>query len=397
MSRGRLEVASAVESPLGTPLLPGVRQKGGRYEGRLKFRGKEYRVTGATPEEAFAKLQELHLRLAGACARAADAAGGASEQRAPASPGQLLTLAELLAQWMQAHPEWKPRTRAEYEELAARWLQPSLGRQPLALLSPRDIEVLLRSMPTRQAAKVYAMLRAAFRTAYRWGCTNENIMECVQPPRYQPPRRDLPPPEAMAQALSLGRDHPWWSWVALAVSTGLRPGEQAALRWEDWEPERNLLFVRRSGQYIRGQWVETAPKTSSGVRKLTLPPLAQEALELQWERVSEGGTLMSRSQRDISSLIFPSSSCRPYSSWSINDGIKRFCRETGLPPLTAHQLRHYHASLLIREGLPLTLVSRRLGHATPEVTARIYAHWLGEDDALAADAVTRALQKEPFE
>lgn len=89
----------------------------------------------------------------------------------------------------------------------------------------------------------------------------------------------------------------------MAVSTGLRPGEQVALRWEDWEPEHNLLFVRRSGQYIRGQWVETVPKTSSGVRKLTLPPLAQEALELQWERVSEGGTLMARSQRDSSSPL----------------------------------------------------------------------------------------------
>ena len=177
MSRGRLEVASAVESPLGTPLPPGVRQKSGRYEGRLRVRGKEYRVTGATPEEAFARLQELRLRLAGACARAADAAGGASEQRAPVSPGQLLTLAELLAQWMQAHPEWKPRTRAEYEELAARWLQPSLGRQPLALLSPRDIEVLRRRGVVSAACPRGRLPRS---------------MPCCGPPSGQPTAGDAP-------------------------------------------------------------------------------------------------------------------------------------------------------------------------------------------------------------
>lgn len=371
------EVASAVVPPLRGALPPGVRQKGNRFEGRAKIGGREYRVSGATPEEAYARLQELRARLLSETGSTAEARG----HYAAASQGQLLTLGELLEQWMQAHPEWKPRTRTEYEELAARWLLPSLGKQPVVLLSPRDIEVLLRSMPTRQAAKMHALLRAAFRTGYRWGLMSENIMERVQPPRYQPLRKDLPPPELMAQALVAGREHPWWPWVALAVATGLRPGEQAALRWEDWDQEHNLLFVRRSGQYIRGQWVETVPKTSSGVRKLTVPPLGQEALQLQRERMPQRLT-----------LVFPNNAGQPYSSWSINDGVKRFCRETGLPLLTAHQLRHYHASLLIREGLPLTLISRRLGHATPEVTARIYAHWLGEDDALAADAVTRALQ-----
>lgn len=345
-------------------LPPGIRQRGdGRYEGRVRVNGKQVSVYGRTPEEAYLALQELKSKV------------GAGWQ-----PPQPLTVAQLLEQWMASRPQWKPRTRHDYQELAERWVLPTIGKTHLTQLQPRRIEALLKGLPTRQAAKAHAMLRAAFRAAYRWGIVEVNPLDRVEPPAYRPQRKELPPPEAVAQALQSGQHHPWWPWVALAVATGMRPGEQAALRWEDWSPEEGLLWVRRSGQYIGGTWVETPPKTYAGDRRITLPPLAQAALQLQRERVPEHIP-----------LVFPNTLGRPYYDKGINAGIKRFCRATGLPPLTPHQLRHYHASLLIQQGLPLTLVSRRLGHASPEITARIYAHWLGESDALAAEAVSRAL------
>lgn len=354
----------AVGSPEGQPLPPGVRpRRDGRYEGRVRINGKQESVYGRTPEEAYRKLLDLKAK-----------AGAGWQPPAP------VTVAELLEQWMASRPQWRPRTRHDYQELAARWVLPALGSLKVSQLQPRRIEALLRGMPTRQAAKVHAMLRAAFRAAYRWGIVEVNPLDRVEPPKYRPQRKELPPPEVVAQALETGQHHPWWPWVALAVATGMRPGEQAALRWEDWSPGENVLWVRRSGQYIDGTWVETPPKTYAGDRRITLPTLAQAALQVQRERVPEGVA-----------LVFPNHAGKPYSAWGINDGLKRFCRETGLPPLTPHQLRHYHASLLIQQGVPLTLVSRRLGHASPEVTARVYAHWLGGDDSIAADAVSTAL------
>jgi len=369
--------------PLNRLLPPGVRQKGNRFEGRVKVNGKQYTVSGATPEEAYLALQQLKARLNQRFRNESVTDHRLCEELVNGrgwQPREPLTVEQLLEQWMQAHPEWKPRTRHDYQALAARWVLPLLGSCPLSDLQPRQIEELLAYMPTRQAAKVYAMLRAALNAGYRWGLIEENLMERVSPPRYRAPRKALPPLEQVARALAESRHHSWWPWFALAVSTGLRPGEQAALRWEDWSPGENVLWVRRSGQYIDGTWVETPPKTYAGDRRITLPTLAQAALQVQRERVPEGVA-----------LVFPNHAGKPYSAWGINDGLKRFCRETGLPPLTPHQLRHYHASLLIQQGVPLTLVSRRLGHASPEVTARVYAHWLGGDDSIAADAVSTAL------
>ena len=59
--------------------------------------------------------------------------------------------------------------------------------------------------------------------------------------------------------------------------------------------------------------------------------------------------------------------------------------------MTWHALRHTHASMLIAAGLPITVVSKRLGHASPAVTLSIYAHQFSGDDRQAADAIDRAL------
>jgi site-specific recombinase XerD len=55
-----------------------------------------------------------------------------------------------------------------------------------------------------------------------------------------------------------------------------------------------------------------------------------------------------------------------------------------------HLLRHSYASHLLKAGRPVTEVSRLLGHASPATTLRVYAHWVREDGAQAAEALERA-------
>ena len=56
-----------------------------------------------------------------------------------------------------------------------------------------------------------------------------------------------------------------------------------------------------------------------------------------------------------------------------------------------HGLRHPHASLLLAEGLPVTGVSRRMGHANSGITMTVYAHAIGQSDEAATEAIRRAL------
>ena len=58
-------------------------------------------------------------------------------------------------------------------------------------------------------------------------------------------------------------------------------------------------------------------------------------------------------------------------------------------------MRHQHATLLLDQGLTVTAVSARLGHANPAITIGMYAHALKHQDEQAAEAIGRALEPTP--
>jgi integrase len=54
-------------------------------------------------------------------------------------------------------------------------------------------------------------------------------------------------------------------------------------------------------------------------------------------------------------------------------------------------MRHAAASLLMSDGLPITAVSAKLGHALASTTLNTYAHILSSADRLTAEAMERLL------
>lgn len=67
----------------------------------------------------------------------------------------------------------------------------------------------------------------------------------------------------------------------------------------------------------------------------------------------------------------------------------------GKPLVTVHGLRHTAASIIVVRGVPLTIVSRQLGHANPNITATIYAHLLDEAHLDRAAAVFETPEAAP--
>ena len=66
-------------------------------------------------------------------------------------------------------------------------------------------------------------------------------------------------------------------------------------------------------------------------------------------------------------------------------------RLEGLPRLVLHELRHTHATILLRDGVPVHIVAKRLGHRDPSVTLNVYADAIADDDGRAVDVFSRAV------
>ena len=93
-----------------------------------------------------------------------------------------------------------------------------------------------------------------------------------------------------------------------------------------------------------------------------------------------------------SGLVFTHEDGRPLHPYYISEIFRRLVQEAGLPHLTFHGLRHEHASLLLSAGVPITAVSKRLGHASAAITSDLYSHLLDDADRRMADAVETVLE-----
>jgi integrase len=63
----------------------------------------------------------------------------------------------------------------------------------------------------------------------------------------------------------------------------------------------------------------------------------------------------------------------------------------GLPRIGVHDLRHTHATFLLLDGVPVTLVSKRLGHAKVSITLDTYSHILPGFEHRAVEIIGAAL------
>ncbi len=62
----------------------------------------------------------------------------------------------------------------------------------------------------------------------------------------------------------------------------------------------------------------------------------------------------------------------------------RIVEKLDVPTISLHDLRHTHATIMLKAGVPVKVVSERLGHASAAFTMSVYQHVLPGTQAEAA-------------
>lgn len=172
--------------------------------------------------------------------------------------------------------------------------------------------------------------------------------------------------------------------IVVALRTGMRQGELAALRWEDLElgdPGKASITVRHSAD-TRVSTTKTGEERKIGIGPRTVEVLKEHRRRQLEER-------MAASAWQDSGLVFPNTRGKVRRRDSVVRSMKSMLAEAGLPAdVRFHDLRHTAGTLAIKQGMPIHVVSRMLGHSDPAMTLRRYAHVLDdmrEDAARAMD------------
>jgi integrase len=300
-----------------------------------------------------------------------------------------------------AETNTSPRTVEGYREKIRNYIMPQLGGISLVKLTPQHVqslysEMLAKGLSPRTVLHTHRVLREALGHGVKWGLLARNVCDSVDPPK---PRHKemaaLDTPEVQ-RFLDAAAGSQYGPVFFLDLYTGLRRSELLGLKWTAVDLNARAVSITETLQTVprRGLMV-MQPKTARSSRLVSLPPSAVALLS--------GLKVKQREERQAlglewgeSGYVFSHADGRPFHPNSISRAFRRIVKEAGTPRVRLHDIRHTHATLMLKQGVHPKIVSERLGHASVTITLDTYSHVLPGLQEAAALKFEEGLRTEKF-
>lgn len=333
---------------------------------------------GHTPQEALAKMNVEKNRLS---------------MNIPEPIKE--TVAEYLERWLRdtVRGSTKPRTHEFYERISRNHVIPYLGHIPVAKMTPAHVKNFLTELEkkvangrTRQMA--HGTLRKAFNVLVEEGALQRSPVEGVKAPRAaKKPMKTWTVDELNAFLVEADKQRLGGLFTFLAC-TGMRLGEALALQWSEVDKDYKAVHLSETLVELKGKILgRDELKTDHSKRRVSLDEFGAKVLVQQRARLLKDGLASSI-------WVFPNTLGKPQCTSEARKQFLKAIRASGIPRIRIHDLRHTHATLLLKNDLHPKIVQSRLGHSSITVTLDLYSHVSPSMDQLAADAFGSLMKKE---
>lgn len=309
------------------------------------------------------------------------------------------TLGQFLERWLAdvVQPQLAPKTYVSYRDTVRKHIVPTLGAVRVEKLTPQQIQALLRAkeqegLSPRSVAYIRTVLRIALNRAVKWNVVARNAAALTDPPRLIRTERVPLTTEQAHVFLAAAEGDRLEALYLITAALGLRLGEGLGLRWQDVDLDSGTLRVRQAVQRVDGELIFKEPKTEKSRRTLTLPGVVVEALRRHRDRQAFEAAA-SPVWRD-QGLVFTNVLGGPLEPSNVLKRFKATLASAGLPPQRFHDLRHYAATFMVAQGVPMRVVMDILGHSQMATTADLYAHVMPAAHREVADLFDRTMRGE---
>lgn len=299
----------------------------------------------------------------------------AGKHALPGTDGQ--RLGEYLEEWLtHTRGRLEPSTFAIYGMLVRAHLIPALGHYPLNRLAPLDIQRFYatlqevgsnhnsasKPLSAKSIKNLHAILRKALAQAVRWELLARNPADAVElPRRTRPATKALTNEDLLRLMTAVERSGVWRIPLLIAIGTGMRRGELLALQWQDYDPEQRVLVVRRALSHVSTKRIVVKGTKTGRVRVVALNDSLVQVLNRHRETTKYNAPNHWICTHDNGEHLSPHSFTKYFTT---------LVRALNLD-ITLHGLRHTHATALLAAGIPVKVISERLGHASVVITQDI--------------------------
>lgn len=312
----------------------------------------------------------------------------------------LQTVEAYLESWLEdiAKPRLAKKTIGSYTHYLRHKVIPEIGNRKLSRVEPRDVQkiyngILERGLSPRTVRYTHMVLNSAMKHAVGQRMIPSNPCNHVQLPKLEAAEMNAMNEEEVKAFLEAAKNSRMYVFFDLMLATGLRPSEALALKWRDFDPMKKVLRVVRTLEYVSGKSYFKEPKTKRSRRTIKLH---DGTVKLLLDHKQGGGD----------DLIFPNEQGEPLDVTNVLTRYFKPCLlEAGLAEMATtkrgnptirskfrmYDLRHTHATMLLKANVHPKIVSERLGHASISLTLDTYSHVLPTIQDAAVDAIGASL------
>lgn len=319
------------------------------------------------------------------------------------------TIADLFAEFFQVKEQNLSDAAFErYKGIFKNYVEPTLGMVKVDALRPEHLTDAYakwsnqgsrgKPLSGRTVHHIHDLLRCCLNFGVRREWLTRNVATLLE--SEDVPKALKPEPTALDEAetsrlLEMARNpssralrsggpsaEPWfYPAVAFAVYTGARRGEVMGLKWSDLTESSATLRRSLARTHSRGLFFKE-PKNGKS-RTITLPKPLLAILSDHRKAQDQERDFLGKGYKD-EGLVFTRPDGSMVNPRSFGTRVIELAERAGVQAITLHDLRDTHASLLAKKGVPLEVVSKRLGHSNIGVTAERYLHVYTDRDEAAA-------------
>lgn len=204
-------------------------------------------------------------------------------------------------------------------------------------------------------------IRQALEYAVNKGYIEESPYKDIVMPKTE--REEINPFTEEEVKKLLSADMPIWfsDAVQIAFRTGMRKGEIFALMKQDIDLKNAFLTIRYTQSKTKEGYILKKPKTKASRRRISLD---KTTLDILYRRYL----------KDNTDFIFTYSNGEMLIPTGINAMLDRKCKAAGIQKHRFHDLRHGHATYLLKNNVHPKIVQERLGHSSIKITLDTYSH-----------------------
>lgn len=307
-----------------------------------------------------------------------------------------ITINKWLDIWFESNKNgWSPRTQEQREIAIRLQMKPLLGQFKLQHLT-KDIyqKHYIEELEKKYSPSMVRLLHRLFKIAINAAVDDEiltkNPIKKVTFTKEELKNENFLSPEQLEKFLDDAKQNEsltMYNFLLMVAYTGMRCGEACGLQWKDIDFTNNTITIERS----RGNLGVGKTKTKNSIRTIRVDHDVMSQLERYKKWCKEQLLSFGQKLKDDTFVFISQYTVEPIAQSLTSVVVRRIIQRTKLPKVTMHGLRHTHATILLKEKIPVKVIAERLGN-TPQMIHTVYGHVLKEMEEESVIAFSQSLK-----